>query len=236
MSVPAETIGSATLIPNATESVVVALTAPESPAAEQFRVFNQRLERLGATRPLRVVAISSSARREGRTTVAVNLALTAAQAGRRVVLVECDLRKPSVSALLDLTPRAGLAEVLTGSAELGQALCRVGNLAVLCAGSAHDPAGALRSPRLPELFADLRAAYDLVLLDAPPALAFADADRLSAAADGVLLVVRAHSTPREVARLAAATLGAKLVGVVLNAVDTAGSLHARYLYADPTAA
>lgn len=234
MSVPAETLGS-TLIAPAPEQVV-ALAAPQSAAAEQFRVLHQRLERLSTSRALRVVAVSSSARHEGRTTVAVNLALTASQAGRQVVLVECDLRKPSVGALLDLAPRAGLSEVLAGTSELGQALCRVGSLSVLCAGAPRDPAEVLRGPRATSLFEELRSSYDLVLLDVPPALAFADTDRLAAAADGVLLVVRAHSTPRAVVRLAAETLGTKLTGVVLNDVDVSSSLHGRYLYADPTAA
>ncbi len=235
MSVPAQTIHS-TLIAPSEDHRLVALADPHSAAAEQYRVLNQKIERLAAQRALRVLAVTSSTRREGRTTTAVNLALTAAQTARQVVLVEFDLRWPSMSTLLDLAPRSGVAEVLSGTAELGQALCRVGPLSVLCAGETRDPGQTLRSRRLLPLINELRASYDLVLLDVPPALAFADADHLAASSDGVLLVVRAHSTPRTVVRLAVESLGEKLTGIVVNDVDVNGSLNGRYLYADPAAA
>lgn len=233
--IPAETI-KATFPTLAPESRLVALAAPDSPAAEQYRVLYQRLLRLAARRPMRVVAVTSAGRGEGRTTTAANLALTAAQEGRPVVLVEADLRRPSVAGLLGLAPRAGLAEVLDGTAELGQAVVRVGALSVVCAGRPRDPAAPLRSPRAPALMEQLRAAYELVVLDAPPALALADGDRVAAAADAALLVVRAGATPREVVRMAVEALGERCVGVVLNGVDATGVAHGRWLYADPGAA
>ena len=225
---PAETL-QATL-PAATAPRLVALAAPESAAAEQFRVLHARLLRMSARRPLRVVAVTSAGRREGRTTTAVNLALTAALEGRPTVLVEADLHRPSLAALLGLAPRAGLAEVLGGAAELGQAVARVGPLAVLVAGEPSDPAAALRSPRVPALVEQLRAAYDLVVLDAPPALAFTDGDRLAAAADGALLVVRAGATPRQVVRLTLDALGDRAAGIVLNDVDVDALAHGRWIY------
>ena len=81
----------------------------------------------------------------------------------------------------------------------------------------------------------LRAAYELVVLDAPPALALADGDRMASAADAALLVVRAGGTPRDVVRLAVEALGERCAGVVLNFVDATGVVHGRWLYADPTA-
>jgi protein-tyrosine kinase len=235
MSVPAESIG----LPVARtgfENVLVAQAAPSSAAAEQYRVLAHRLERIGASRPLRVVAVTSATRGEGRSTIAANLALTAAQEGRETILVECDVRKPSLATLFDLAPRAWLAQVLDGSAELSQALCPVGPLSVLCAGDARDPMAVLRSPRLGPLLDTLRATYALVVLDAPPALAFADAGRLATAADGAVLVVRVHATPRDVVRMAVDSLGDKVVGVVLNGVDAEAAPHARYLYPDSAAA
>jgi protein-tyrosine kinase len=211
-----------------------ALAAPDSAAAEHFRVLLQRIE--FAPRPARVVAVTSSARGEGRTTIAANLAVIASREGRDVALVECDVRRPSLAQLLELAPRAGLAEVVQGQAELAQALCRSGSLAVLTAGDARDPGAILRSPRLASTIDALRSSFQLVLLDVPPALAFADAGRLSAAADGVLLVVRAGQTPRQVVRMAVEYVGPRLLGVVLNDVDAAAAVHGRYLYADPAAA
>jgi protein-tyrosine kinase len=224
---PAETLKATIPVPSE-QARLVALDKPDSPAAEQYRVLHQRLVRLSARRPLRVVAVTSAGRREGRTTTAANLALTAAQEGRATVLVEGDLRRPSLSALLGLAPRAGLAEVIEGKAELAQAVTRLGPLAVLCAGGDGRDAP-LRNPRAQAVMEQLRAAFELVIVDAPPAIAFADGDRLVAAADGALLVVRAGSTPRQVVRLALESLGDRAAGVVLNDVDAESMVHGRWI-------
>jgi capsular exopolysaccharide synthesis family protein len=230
--IPAETL-KATLPVVTPESKLVALSAPDSAAAEQYRVLYQRLVRLAARRPMRVVAVTSAGRGEGRTTTAANLALTAAQEGRSTVLVEADLRRPSIAALLGLAPRAGLAEVLDGTSELGQAVARVGPLSVLCAGAPRDAGAALRSSRAAAVMEQLRASYELVVLDAPPALALADGDRVASAADAALLVIKAGATPRDVVRLALEALGERCAGVVLNGVDAAAVAHGRWLYGEP---
>lgn len=233
--IPAETLQATTLAAAAPERRLVALGAPESAAAEQYRVLHQRLIRAAARRPMRLVAITSAGPGEGRTTTAANLAFTAAQEGRTVLLVETDLRRPALAALLDLAPRAGLGEVLEGRAELAQAVARFGPLSVLCAGEAVDAAAAARSPRVAPLVEQLRAAYDLVIVDAPAAMSFAGGDRLAAAADAVVLVVRAGVTPRQVTRFALDALGDRAVGVVLNDVDVETVAHGRWLFAGPAA-
>jgi protein-tyrosine kinase len=206
---------------------LVAVAQPDSMAAEQYRVLLARLDRMKAARPMRLVAVTSCARGEGRSMTAANLALTAAREGREVALVECDLRRPSLAGLFELEPRGGLAEVVEGTVELAQALNRVDGLMVLCAGEARDPAALLRNPRLAMTLDTLRASFPLVVLDVPPALALSDAARLEAAVDGMLLVVKAGETPREVVRLAVEALGDRLLGIVLNGVDEPG--YARYL-------
>jgi protein-tyrosine kinase len=229
MSVPAETLGA---LHRPEEVLPIALAPPESLAAEQFRLLLARIDRAAAARPLRTIAVSSCARGEGRSTTALNLAFAAAREGRDVVLVECDLRHPKIAALLNLAPRAGLAEVVEGKADLPQALTRVHGIAVLCAGDARDPASVLRSPRLASTLDALRSSFPLVILDAPPALASGDARRLAAAVDGVVLVVRAGQTPRELVRMAVDSLSEKIIGIVLNDVEDAG--YARYLRSDAT--
>ncbi len=231
---PAETMKAVIPIPSE-QARLVALDKPDSAAAEQFRVLHQRLLRLAARKPLRVVAVTSAGRREGRTTTAANLALTAVREGQPTVLVEGDLRRPALAALLGLAPRAGLAEVIDGRAELGQAIIRLGQLAVLCAGG-DGAEGPLRSPRAREVMDQLRAAYELVVVDAPPALAFADGDRFVAAADAALLVVRAGATPRQVVRLALESLGDRAAGVVLNDVDADSIVHGRWILGDDAGA
>jgi capsular exopolysaccharide synthesis family protein len=226
---PAETL-QATQPAAGPEARLVALAQPDSPAAEQYRVLYQRILRLAARRPMRVVAITSAGRGEGRTTTAANLALTAAQEGRATILVEADVRRPSLARLLGMAPRPGVAEVLEGRAELGQAVARFGPLAVLAAGEAHDPGALLRTQRAAALVEQLRAAYELVVLDAPPALAVVDGDRHSGDADAALLVVRAGATPRQVVRLAVESLGDRAAGIVLNDVDPDGVTHGRWIY------
>jgi len=225
MSLPAENLGS--IVHGRDETRLVALAAPESVAAEQYRVLLGRIDRAALARPLRTIVITSCARGEGRTVTATNLALTAARDGREVVLVECDLRRPSVAGLLDLAPRPGLAEVVEGRAELPQALTRVDGLTVLCAGEAGDIPAVVRSPRLPTPLDTLRASFSLVILDAPPALTLSDAGRLASTADGIVLVVRAGETPRDVVRMAVDALPDRLLGIVLNGVAEPG--YARYL-------
>jgi len=225
MSMPAQTLGA--IADHHAVARLVALAAPDSMAAEQYRLLLTRIDRISAARPLRTVAVTSCARGEGRSITAVNLALTAAREGREVALVECDLRRPSLAGLLDLAPRGGLAEVVEGKVELAQSLSRVDGVMVLCAGEARDPGAVVRNPRLGMTLDTLRASFPLVVLDVPPALALADAGRLAALADGVLLVVKAGETPRDVVRMAVETLGPNLLGLVLNGVEEPG--YARYL-------
>ena len=213
------------------EARLVALAAPDSAAAEQYRVLFQRVLRLAERRPLRVLAVTSAGRREGRTTTAANLALTAAREGRATILVEADLRRPSLGRLIGFGPGPGVADVLAGRAALEEAITRLGPLSVILAGEAGDDPGALlRGPGGPALLDPLRAAHELVVLDAPPALAFSDGDRLSGEADAALLVVRAGTTPRHVVRLALDALGDRAAGIVLNDVDPEAVAHGRWIW------
>ncbi len=225
MSVPAENLG--TVFQPRDDARLVAFDEPESAAAEQYRILLARIDRAAHARPLRTIAITSCARGEGRTVTAANLALTAARDGRDVALVECDLRRPSLTALLDLAPGPGLAEVVEGRAELSQALCRVGGLMVLPAGDATDVPAVLRNPRLAVTMETLRSSFSTVILDLPPALALSDAGRLATTADGIVLVVRAGETPRDVVRMAVDALPDRLLGIVLNGVEEGG--YGRYL-------
>jgi capsular exopolysaccharide synthesis family protein len=225
MSVSAHSLESVTHLQE--EGLLVALNAPESMAAEQYRVLLNRLDRVCAERLLRTIAITSCARGEGRSLTAANLALTAAREGREVVLVECDLKRPSLTHLFDLAPRAGLAELAEGKAELPQALSRVGNLAVLCAGEGRDPSAVMSSPRFATVLDTLRASFSLLVLDAPPALALSDTGRLATAADGIVLVVRVGETPRDAVRMAVEALSHRLIGIVLNCAEQPS--YSRYL-------
>ncbi|CAL9616984.1 Wzz/FepE/Etk N-terminal domain-containing protein [Streptomyces sp. enrichment culture] len=170
----------------------------------------------------RSLLIASALPGEGRTRTALDVATSVARTGGRVVLVEADLRRPRLGAELDLAPSPGLTGVLTGTAAPHSALVqwRPGHLRVLPAGPAHpDPYPLLSGRRLTEVLRTLEADADLVVVDSPPLLPFADGAAVGSVAHGVLFVVRADRTPREEALRALDTLAAvhaEVLGAVLT--------------------
>ena len=209
---------------------LVALTNPMGAAAEQYRML---LHRLRYTRSLRgeaiqggvVIAVTSAVRGEGVSVTAANLALTAARArDAKVALVDCDLRRGGQAALFGMGARAGLADVLTGKTEIGEALGRFseGHLAVITSGRAPgaESASLLAGTRFAQTLSLLRTLFDEIYLDVPPALATADASVVAHKADGIVIVARAGTTPREqVASAVRSLAGAPVWGLVLNGVD-----------------
>lgn len=203
----------------------IALLQPDSFVAEQFRTLRARLDSLAAERPLRTIAITSALPGEGKTTASINLALVSAMAvGRRVLLIDCDLRRPKVHTALGLRPEVGLAEVLTDQATAERAICKVegSSLEVLpVRGTPSNPAELLASGRMRTLLEELSRTYDMVIVDTPPTLALPDAKVLSEMVDGIVLIVRADQTPEEDVEAAMDLLDRRRVlGVVLNDAET----------------
>ncbi len=202
----------------------IALLQPESFVADQFRTLRARLDSIAAERPLRTLAVASALAGEGKTTAAVNLAVvTAMSVGRRVLLVDCDLRKPQIHSALGLSPELGLAEVLADEAPLDRAVIKVEgtNLEVLAVRSTpKNPSELLASSRMRTLLQELAQSYDQVILDTPPTLALPDAKTLSELTDGVVMVVRADTTPQQDVHAALDILDRRRVlGVVLNGAE-----------------
>ena len=202
------------------EEHLVSLTSPYSFEADQYRVLRQYLQQVRETRGLHVLAVTSPAAGDGKTTTAINLAITLAQAPcSRVLLVDADLRRPFVSAHLGLDAHCGLSDALVGEADLADLVHQTPyNLSVLPAGRPRDNAyAALESPRLTEVMADARHAYECVVLDTPPVLLVPDCRHMSRWIDGFLLVVAAHRTPRQLLGEALGALDeAKVLGIVFN--------------------
>lgn len=172
----------------------------------------------------RSLLIASALPREGRTETALDLAANVARTGRRVVLVEADLRRPQLARTLGLSRTAGLSDVLTGEASLDGALQSWGDglLRVLAAGTpAPDPSALLSSPRMTQLLRTLESNADLVVVDSPPLLPYADAAILAPATEAVLLVLRAGKIRYDLAHRALESLTsvhARVVGAVLTGV------------------
>jgi len=199
----------------------ITLLQPESFVAEQFRSLRGRIDAMAGKQPMRTIVVTSPNAGDGKTTAAINLAtVTALSLGRRVLLVDCDLRKPKVHLALGLRPEAGLAEVLTGATSLEQALIRVEgmNLEVLAVrGRPPNPSELLGSSNMRELVAEASKRYDRVILDTPAALGMPDAKAVAELADGIVLVVRADVTSRRDVEAAVELVDRRrLLGLLLN--------------------
>jgi capsular exopolysaccharide synthesis family protein len=203
--------------------LLVVAAEPASVAAEQYRLLRTHLSARDRVRRLQVVLITSPCNGDGKTLTAANLAVSMAQEFQhRVLLLEADLRRPTVGGLFDLPASEGLAGVLIGSATLASALVPVPgqHLTVLPAGDPPArPTELIGSTAMHRTMEALRSQFDRVVVDTPP-VALADTHLLGSFADGILMVVRAGVTPRDaVERSLAAFDRDKMLGLVLNEVE-----------------
>ncbi|MEW5744186.1 MAG: XrtA-associated tyrosine autokinase [Nitrospirota bacterium] len=222
---------------------VVCITDPFSANAEQYKRLRARLIRDTAKDFRNIIMVASTTGGEGKSLTAINLALALAQEiDHTVLLVDADLRMPSVHTYLGLNPRCGLSDYLSGKAELQDVLVRtgIGKLVLLPAGEPpENPAELLSSGRMKELVKEMKHRYKdrYIIFDTSPVLITADALSLSRHMDGVVFVVHADRThQKDVARALALIRGTPVLGVVLNDIPgylarTADSYY-RYRYGD----
>jgi capsular exopolysaccharide synthesis family protein len=214
--------------PSAAKSPLVTDLATHAPRAEAFRVLRTNLQFVDVDKSSKVIVVSSSLPEEGKTTTATNLAITLAQAGGKVMLLEGDLRRPKIAENLKLEKAVGLTTVLVGRVALVDAVqdyAPAGDLAVLTSGALPpNPAELLQSDAMSDLLQQARRIYDVIIIDAPPLLPVTDAALLSAQSDGAMIVVRHGKTSRDQLRHAMARLeavGGRALGVVFNFVPQA---------------
>ena len=196
------------------------------PFVEAYKSLRTNLEFLSATHNCKTVLVTSSSPSEGKSNVSINLAITLASSNKRVVLVDCDMRKSSISHYMHIRhDHAGFSNVIAGSAALGAALIRFKdvNITVLPVGPLPpNPSEMLASDAARAAIAALQEAFDYVILDTPPITVVTDAAVLCAAADGVLLVVRPGVTTIQGAQMSKQRLeavNARILGVVMNGYD-----------------
>ena len=208
----------------------VCRTLPRSPTAEAYRVIRAHLDLARRGRDVRVILITGPLGAEGTSTVAVNLAVAFAQAGRRTLLVDADLRDPRQHEILGLSRDRGLVHLLRGLLPLARVAqtTAVKNLDLVASGpQVADPAELLSSTGLAEALETFRQAYDTVIVDAPALRGVADAALLGALADGIVLVVRVPATTRaDTLRAVEALrgLGTPILGLVVNGSEPEASL------------
>ena len=208
---------------------LLSFVQPKSQISEAFRALRTSLLLSQADHPPQVILVTSALPREGKTTAAVNLAVTLAQLGDRTLLIDSDMRKPGVRRALNLTTgkESGLSSYLAGVSTLDEVCVphpTIENLVALTTGPVPpSPADLLSSHRMREAITELRHKFKFVVIDSPPVMAATDAVLISALTDGVLLVVRSGETPKEAftrTRDLLAAVKCRLLGVVLNAVDS----------------
>lgn len=201
---------------------LVAGIAPQAEVAERYRLLRTRIKRAEHGRTMRSIVITSPAKGDGKSLTAANLALTMAQEfHQRVLLIDADLRRPSIARLFGVPEGPGLTEVLMGATDLEGALVHLPDqrLTILPAGApAAQPAEMLGSASMRRVLESLRGRFDRILIDMPPVAPVADVHVLAPMADGLLMIVRAGSTPKPAIERALAGLDvSKVLGLVLNA-------------------
>lgn len=229
-------VGSVPLDKERRKQPAIIFESDNSVIAEAFRKLRTNLQFLAVDNPPRVIVVTSSMPSEGKSTTAINLALALAEAAHKVVLVDGDMRRPTLHTYLDLVGPVGFSTVLSGGASLDDALqrTRFPGLTVLTSGTVPpNPSELLGSQTARKLLMDLRAKFDYVIVDSTPLLAVTDAAVLGAGADGVLLMVRYGQTRSEQLTHAVENLqnvGAPLLGTVFTLTPTRGGSSYTYNY------
>ena len=215
----------------------VRVTAEERPTSEAFRILRTNIQFANVDSTVRTLLVTSSAPGEGKTSIVVNLGIAMAQDGRKVLLVDADLRRPQLHRAFEMLNITGLTSLLLNDAERQECIVEtdIPNLYVLPSGPAPpNPSELLGSQRMAQLIEEFQAFADVVLFDVPPVLACADAMVLASQTDGVVLVIDSRSTRREAAIRALEMLRnveAKVLGGILNRGHARSSEY-YYYYSD----
>lgn len=193
----------------------------KSPASEAYRMLRTNIHFSSISREIKIVAVTSSVPGEGKSTTACNYALSLAETGEKVLLIDCDLRKPTVHRNFKISNAAGLTNILLGEAAAESTICLAGNgLSILTSGTLPpNPSEVLGSQRMKDFLHEMEKQYDYIVIDTPPLLAVADGQIISSMSDGVLLVVESKKTPKDSVLRSKELLknvNANILGIILN--------------------
>lgn len=201
---------------------LIAFTTPKSFVAEQFRTLRTNITFSSPDADIRTMVITSAAPSEGKSTTSANLAVVYAQEGKRVLLVDGDMRKPTTHHTFHLGNSIGLSSVLTRQATIDEAVrtTAIERLELLTSGPIPpNPAELLASKSMDALIRQLHDMYDLIIFDAPPVLSVTDGQILANKCDGTILVVSSRNTEKEMAAKAKDAIlasNSQIIGAVLN--------------------
>ena len=216
-------------------SELITITNPKSPIAEAYRTLRTNIQFSNVDENLKVICVTSSGPSEGKTTTSCNLAETFAQSGKRVLLIDGDLRKPRVHKVFKISGTKGITNLLAGQMKLEEVTNYVGSdLTVIpCGPIPPNPSELLASKRMKELLDELRNLYDIIIIDAPPVGVVTDSAILSTIVDGILLVVASGKTDIDGAKRAKQLLenvNARILGVVMTMMPVTKKGYYGYQY------
>ncbi|MGL6102136.1 MAG: CpsD/CapB family tyrosine-protein kinase [Exiguobacterium acetylicum] len=215
---------------------LITTTQPKSPIAEQYRTIRTNIEFMAVDKEIQVILITSATQGEGKSTTSSNLAVTYAQQGKKVLIIDTDMRRPTVHYTFRIANGLGLSSLLTRQAEKEKAILptKVDNLSILTAGPIPpNPAELLSSRAMEHLVSQLREEFEIIIFDAPPLLQVADSRITSKLTDGVVLVVGCTTSDRQRVLKAKEQLElaeAKILGVVLNRRELTDDSAYQYYY------
>jgi capsular exopolysaccharide synthesis family protein len=207
----------------------------KSAASEAYRMLRTNIQFSSISREIRAVAITSSIPGEGKSTTACNYALSLAETGKKVLLIDCDLRKPTIHRRFKISNATGLTNILLGEATAESTIClTAGGLSVLSAGTLPpNPAEVVGSQRMKDFLHEMEKQYDYIVIDTPPLLAVADGQVISSISDGVLLVVESKKTPKDSvlkSKELLTNVHANILGVILNKCEVSNKTGYGYYY------
>jgi capsular exopolysaccharide synthesis family protein len=224
---------------NREETGVLAYTRPNSQIAEAYRGLRTSVLLSLPDAPPKIILVTSPLPQDGKSTTSIGMAIVMAQEGRRVLLVDADLRHPSICKTLGINSRAGLTTILAGYQKPESVILpspRLQNLFVLPAGPTSPcPSELLSSEHMKQLLVQWREMFDHIIIDSPPVLAVTDAVRLSIEADAVLMVIRSSQTSKAALRRASIVLAqvkANVLGIVINGLDLNSADRHYYYYSN----
>ncbi|WP_410514271.1 CpsD/CapB family tyrosine-protein kinase [Paenibacillus sp. BR2-3] len=215
---------------------LITVTNPRSTVSEAFRALRTNIDFSSVDEQIQVIMVTSSGPEEGKSTVTANLAAAYAQAEKKVVLIDGDMRKPTGHKTFSLSNRFGLSSLLSQQASMDDVVQDSGvpNLSIITSGPIPpNPAEMMASNRMNATLQELRTRFDIILIDTPPLLAVTDAQIVASKSDGVIMVVSYGKVKRDIAAKAKAGLdrvGARILGVVLNNVKRKASEGYYYYY------
>ena len=222
--------------PHTLKRPLITLNNPKSPISESYRTLRTNIQFSSFDQDIRCIMVTSAGPGEGKSTTAANLAVTYAQADKQVLIIDADLRKPTMHHTFNVTNRVGLSNILTNQniAKDTIADTHIPNLFVLTSGPIPpNPSEMLASKRMKDLMEELMKNFDYIVIDTPPMLAVTDGQIVSTLCDGVLLVVDADSVKSGPAMKAKANLEhvqARILGVVLNNMNRDDKEYYYYYY------